>query len=99
MDLTLAKAFGLPRALILGENAKVEFRLDAYNIFNNLNFKADSISNNIANANFGQATQALGARVVTLGALRRLPLRPSAGGDHDANRADRARAAVGRRRG
>ena len=68
VDLTLAKAFGLPRALILGENAKVEFRLDAYNIFNNLNFKADSISNNIANANFGQATQALGARVVTLGA-------------------------------
>src|SRR6184192_1283977 len=54
VDLTLAKAFGLPKAPVLGENAKIEFRLEAYNIFNNLNFKPDSISNNIANANFGQ---------------------------------------------
>ncbi|HYY72865.1 MAG TPA: TonB-dependent receptor [Candidatus Bathyarchaeia archaeon] len=68
VDMTLAKGFGLPKAPILGENARVEFRLDAYNLFNNLNFKPDSISNNIANANFGQATAALGARVVTLGA-------------------------------
>ncbi len=42
--------------------------MDAYNLFNNLNLKPDSISNNIANANFGQATSALGARVITLGA-------------------------------
>ena len=68
MDLTLAKAFGFPKAPVLGENAKVEFRMDAYNLFNNLNFNPTSISNNIANANFGQATSALGARVVTLGA-------------------------------
>ncbi|HJZ62998.1 MAG TPA: TonB-dependent receptor [Candidatus Acidoferrum sp.] len=68
VDLTLAKAFGLPKAPILGESARIEFRLDAYNVFNNLNFNPTSISNNIANANFGQATSALGARVVTLGA-------------------------------
>jgi hypothetical protein len=68
LDLTLAKAFGLPKAPVLGENAKIEFRLDAYNVFNTLNFKPDSISNNIANANFGQMTSALAARVVTLGA-------------------------------
>lgn len=68
VDLTLSKAFGIPKAPILGENAKVEFRLDAYNVFNNLNFNPQSISNNIANANFGQMTSALGARVVTLGA-------------------------------
>jgi len=68
VDLTLAKAFGLPKAPVLGENARVEFRMDAYNLFNNLNLKPDSISNNIANANFGQATSALGARVITLGA-------------------------------
>lgn len=68
LDLTLAKAFGLPNAPVLGENAKIEFRLDAYNVFNNLNFKPDTISNNIANANFGQMTAALAARTVTLGA-------------------------------
>jgi hypothetical protein len=68
VDMTLAKAFGLPRIPGLGENAKFEFRVDAYNLFNNLNFKPDTISNNIANANFGQITQALGGRVLTLGA-------------------------------
>lgn len=68
VDMTLAKAFGLPRMPVLGENAKLEFRMDVYNLFNNLNFNPTSISNNIANANFGQATSALAARVVTLGA-------------------------------
>jgi hypothetical protein len=53
---------------VLGENAKVEFRMDAYNVFNNLNFKPDSIANDITSANFGRAQAALAARVVTLGA-------------------------------
>jgi hypothetical protein len=47
VDMTLAKAFGLPKAPVLGENARVEFRINAYNLFNNLNFKPDSISRNI----------------------------------------------------
>jgi len=68
LDLTLAKAFGLPHMPVLGENAKIEFRIDAYNVFNNLNFNPTSISNNIANSNFGEATSALAGRVVTLGA-------------------------------
>lgn len=68
VDLTLAKAFGLPNMKGLGESARLEFRVDAYNIFNNLNFNPGSISNNIANANFGQATTALSGRVITMGA-------------------------------
>ncbi len=68
MDLTLAKAFGLPKAPVLGENARIEFRVDAYNLFNNLNLNPNQISNNIGNANFGTITGALAARVVTLGA-------------------------------
>ena len=68
VDLTLAKAFGLPKMPVLGENAKFEFRMDAYNVFNNLNFDPTSISNNIGNPNFGHDTAALGARTVTLGA-------------------------------
>ena len=68
LDVTLAKAFGLPNMPVLGENSRIEFRLDAYNVFNALNFNPGNVSNNIANTNFGQATQALNGRIVTLGA-------------------------------
>lgn len=68
VDLTLVKGFGLPKAPLLGENARVEFRIDAYNVFNILNFNPADISNNIGNSNFGQDTGALAARVVTMGA-------------------------------
>ncbi|SRR5579884_254162 len=68
LDMTLTKAFGLPKMPVLGENAKLEFRVDAYNLFNNLNFNPLNISNNVANSNFGQDTGALAGRVVTLGA-------------------------------
>jgi len=68
LDLTLAKGFGFPKMPVLGENARLEFRFDVYNVFNNLNFDSTSISNNITNSNFGQATGALGARTATLGA-------------------------------
>jgi len=66
VDMSLTKAFGLPTMPVLGENARIEFRADAYNLFNNLNLKPDSISNNIANANFGAATLALGSRTISL---------------------------------
>jgi len=71
VDMTLAKAFGLPTMPVLGEGAKFEFRLDAYNVFNNLNFKTsdpNDIANNIADNSFGRARSALAGRVVTLGA-------------------------------
>ena len=75
LDLTLSKAFGFPNMPVLGENSRVEFRMDAYNVFNNLNFDPSSISNNIGdpvagtnNPSFGQAQSALAGRVVTLGA-------------------------------
>jgi hypothetical protein len=67
VDLTLAKAFGLPKVPVLGESARVELRVDAYNIFNNLNLNPNQISNNIGSGNFGTITGALAARVVTLG--------------------------------
>jgi len=47
VDATLAKGFGLPKAPVLGEGAKVEIRLDFYNLFNTVNFNPTSISNNI----------------------------------------------------
>jgi hypothetical protein len=66
VDVTLAKAFGLPNNRVLGENARFEFRIDAYNVFNNLNFNPTSIVNNIDATGFGRATSALAARTVTL---------------------------------
>lgn len=68
VDFTLAKSFGLPKAPVLGENAKIELRFDAYNLFNTLNLNPNQISNNIGSANFGTITGALAARVITLGA-------------------------------
>jgi len=53
---------------VLGESGRVELRIDAYNVFNNLNFNPNEISNNIGNSNFGTITGALSGRVVTLGA-------------------------------
>jgi carboxypeptidase family protein/TonB-dependent receptor-like protein len=68
VDLTLIKGFGFPNNRALGENARIELRLDVYNVFNNLNFNPNTISNNIGSSNFGTAGAALSGRVVTIGA-------------------------------
>lgn len=68
VDISLGKTFGLPKMPVLGENANFEFRVDAYNLFNNLNLNPNQISNNIGNTNFGTITGALTGRVVTMGA-------------------------------
>jgi hypothetical protein len=75
LDATLVKAFVLPKMPVLGENAKFEFRIDAYNLFNNLNLLGGSqsvesghIVNNIGVSNFGTSTGSYSGRVVTLGA-------------------------------
>jgi Carboxypeptidase regulatory-like domain len=66
LDGTLTKAFGLPKMRVLGENARIEIRADAFNFFNNLNFNPSSVSNNITATNFGQAQSALSGRIVNL---------------------------------
>jgi hypothetical protein len=68
LDVTIAKAFGLPTMPVLGESSKIELRMDVYNLFNNLNFNPNQISNNIGNSNFGTITGALSGRVMVLGA-------------------------------
>lgn len=79
VDATLTKAFGLPNTKILGENAKFEIRGDFYNLFNILNLRGGSYSDNSAgienhisndgissNPSFGQSQSALAARVIEL---------------------------------
>jgi hypothetical protein len=68
VDLTVSKGFGLPKMPVLGENAKLELRLDAFNVFNNMNLNPTAISNNINSPNFGTIGNALAARVLSLGA-------------------------------
>lgn len=64
VDITAGKAFGLPHVPVLGENAKIEIKSDMLNVFNILNINPSTISNNVANPNLGQASSALGARVI-----------------------------------
>jgi len=70
VDITLAKAFGLPNMRVLGENAKFEIKANMFNALNLLNIKPGSqssgggIANNIGNTGLGQAQSALGSRTV-----------------------------------
>jgi hypothetical protein len=64
VDATLSKSFGLPTMKILGEGAKIEFRANFYNLFNKLNLFAPQTD--ILNAHFGEAQNALGARVIEM---------------------------------
>jgi len=71
-DFSLNKAFGLPTMPVLGESAKLEFRIDFFNLFNRLNLNGGSINNVIStdgvtsNPAFGQAENALGSRTIEM---------------------------------
>jgi len=64
VDITLAKAFGLPKMRVLGEGAKFEIKANMFNAFNLLNITPNSLSTNIGNPGLGQAQSALGSRTV-----------------------------------
>lgn len=64
VDATLSKSFGLPTFKIIGENAKIEFRANFYNLFNKLNLF--NPQNNILDQHFGEAQNALGSRTIEL---------------------------------
>jgi len=64
VDLTVAKAFGLPRMRVLGEDAKFEIKANMLNLFNLLNINPTTLSTNIQSSNLGQASGALGARMI-----------------------------------
>lgn len=74
IDASLSKGFGLPNTRLLGENAKLEIRADAFNLFNILNLDPGSVTNNVASTGnaltggspFGVDHTALGGRTITL---------------------------------
>ncbi len=66
-DLSLAKQFRLPNSSYLGEAAKIDVRVNAFNLFNQLNlqpFLFDSNATHLDRVQFGQADSALAGRVV-----------------------------------
>jgi hypothetical protein len=76
VDASLTKAFGFPNTRVLGEHTRLEFRVDAYNLFNKLNLDAANIDNTLGSVNpdgtvspntdFGVARVALGSRTIQL---------------------------------
>ena len=70
VDATLSKSFGLPTLKIIGENAKIEFRANFYNLFNKLNLNGSCAFNgiqcDITNSHFGESQSALGSRTIEL---------------------------------
>ncbi len=66
LDLTVAKAFGLPKARVLGEGGQIEIRADAFNMFNEINLNPSTLVTNVQDTNFGQATGGLSGRTVNL---------------------------------
>ena len=79
LDFALSKSFGLPTMRVLGEGAKLEFRIDAYNLLNSLNLgngggttNCGVLDNAVNDATFGQVVPncgqngALGSRTIEM---------------------------------
>lgn len=67
VDMTAVKRFGLPTIPFLGENAGIEIRANAYNLFNRLNlapFSANDDNTRIEHPDFGRALHVLSGRVI-----------------------------------
>jgi hypothetical protein len=67
--MSLAKRFGLPRLGIFDENANLELRVNAFNVFNNLNlapFNFFSSGTFVNRPNFGEPDGALAGRTIEL---------------------------------
>jgi hypothetical protein len=64
VDATLSKSFGFPRMPVLGEDTRIEFRANFYNLFNKLNLW--NIQSDVLNSHFGEAQDVLGSRTIEL---------------------------------
>jgi hypothetical protein len=49
---------------VIGEGATIEVKANFLNVFNLLNIDPSTVSKDIAGSNLGQATGALGARII-----------------------------------
>ena len=65
LNVSLAKGFNLPEMKVLGSHGSIEFRADAFNLFN-LTSLAGSPQSSIISTTFGQNSGALGSRTIEL---------------------------------
>jgi hypothetical protein len=65
LNVSLAKAFNLPEMRVIGTHAALEFRVDAYNLFN-FQELAGTPTTSITSTTFGSSTTALASRIVEL---------------------------------
>ena len=66
LDATITKSFGIPNHY-LGERTGVEFRVDAFNLFNQTNLgQGTSINSDIGNSAFGISTTGLAGRQIQM---------------------------------
>ena len=64
VNASLAKNFHLPEARVIGDNAGLNIRVDAYNLFNLTNLSGPTTS--IVSGTFGQSQGALAGRIVEM---------------------------------
>jgi hypothetical protein len=67
LDLSIVKNFGFPTMRVIGEGAKLEFRTNFFNLFNQLNLAPIQFFDpgvDINNPNFGRSLKGLAGRIV-----------------------------------
>ena len=64
IDATISKSFGLPQSKIIGENGRIEFRANFFNLFNKLNLFNPQMD--VMSSHFGEAQNVLGSRVIEM---------------------------------
>ncbi len=65
VNVSLAKGFNIPRERVIGDAARIEFRVDAFNLFNLTNL-AGTPTTSITSTLFGANTGALGSRTLEM---------------------------------
>jgi hypothetical protein len=65
LNVSLTKGFNLPEMRVIGSHAALEFRVDAYNLFN-FQELSGTPTTSITSTTFGESTGALAGRVVEL---------------------------------
>ena len=63
-NASIAKGFNIPKAKVIGEGARFEFRADIYNVFNQTELTGPTAT--ILSTTFGQSQGALGSRTIEL---------------------------------
>jgi len=65
LNVSLTKGFNIPSERVIGDHAALEFRVDAFNLFN-FQELSGTPTTSISSTTFGESTGALAGRIVEL---------------------------------